>query len=170
MGPVCKQAGWKLEPQTLGAATSPCTDPENDGNTRAPPCPASSAGKQLEFYVRYTVFCRHWWFSSRSLLSLQKKVCIKIKWIVYTTNCHILPCQILLGMPTQRQSLLPGKPSTPRSSSDHFSQAVFNQAACSKPTHFHILFLPQFGPTHSRWANSQPSTSPAPPPASLLLQ
>lgn len=44
-------------------------------------------------------------------------VCVKIRWLVYSTNCHIWPCQILLGMPTQRQSLLPGKPGTPRSSS-----------------------------------------------------
>lgn len=124
--------------------------------------------KTTEFYVKYTVFGCCWWLSSCSLLSLQKKVCIKLRWIVYTTNCHItaLPDSARHAHPVSPSfSQLPGKPGTPlpAPSSHYFS--VSQEAACSKHTHFHILFLLQSGPIHSRWANSQPSTSPAPPPA-----
>lgn len=118
------------------------------------------------FYAKYTAFCWCCWFSFCSLLSLQKKGCVKIRWLVHTTIRQKRPCQILPAMPTQCQSLLqsintqlPGKSGTPYSSSHYFSMC---QAACSKPT----FSSSASGWPHPQqmalsWANSQPSTSPA---------
>lgn len=141
--------------------------------TTAPQCLASHSGKQLRFCAKIYCVLLMLVFSFQSAQFTEGSMCKKLRWIVYTTNCQILPCQILPALLTQHQFLLqsintqlPGKAGTPCSSSVFLCEPGYLLRTV-------LFFTFSFSPSPSvwphpqqqqvplSWANSQPSTSPA---------